>query len=335
MDWRKGIPIALTYCGAIVGAGFATGREVVEFFTIYGRSGLLGVVLASALLGVTGVVIIDIAQRRGVYSYRGLLEEVLVNPLLVKGADGIFALSLVVGAGVMAAAAAEILKGFVPGWLGAALFLGGCLLILSRGTSGFIKANTVLVPILTLIIVAICLMEIALPATTPLRPGPLLAAVLYVAFNTALAAVALSSLGQVGGRGTAIIGGMGGGLLTGSMLTLVYLATASSTNTLPQIPLSYFAQRWLGDHAWVYHAALLAAVMTTALANLHGLASRGGSQRGYFYRCLAIAGGGWIIARLGFGTLVTLLYPLLGYANLVLLGGLCYYVGSSAIRHLR
>ena len=48
------LKLAFTYVGALVGAGFATGQELVRFFVNFETDGLKGVVLAGigfALLG--------------------------------------------------------------------------------------------------------------------------------------------------------------------------------------------------------------------------------------------------------------------------------------------
>ncbi len=41
--------IAATYIGTIVGAGFASGQEVLQFFGVFGIKGLWGLLLATAL----------------------------------------------------------------------------------------------------------------------------------------------------------------------------------------------------------------------------------------------------------------------------------------------
>ena len=40
-----------TYIGTVVGAGFATGREIVEFFTVNGLYGTIGICVSGFLFG--------------------------------------------------------------------------------------------------------------------------------------------------------------------------------------------------------------------------------------------------------------------------------------------
>lgn len=44
--WSGIFQIAAVYVGTVVGAGFATGREIVEFFTRYGIYGFIGILIA-------------------------------------------------------------------------------------------------------------------------------------------------------------------------------------------------------------------------------------------------------------------------------------------------
>ena len=47
--WTGAFQVAAVYVGTVIGAGFATGREIVEFFTRFGFYGLLAILLAGYL----------------------------------------------------------------------------------------------------------------------------------------------------------------------------------------------------------------------------------------------------------------------------------------------
>lgn len=42
-QWQVAKKVVATYIGTVVGAGFATGREIVEFFTVNGFYGTIGI----------------------------------------------------------------------------------------------------------------------------------------------------------------------------------------------------------------------------------------------------------------------------------------------------
>lgn len=321
MPRSNSFAVAMAYAGAVIGAGFATGREVAVFFTAFGRQGLTGVLLATVLFIWAGVTILDVTQHNPVYSYRDFLYCILGLRPLVIAADLLFLGTLLTGIGVMTAAGGTILADWqvwYPG--GCALFLTICILFLRRGRSGFVKANMLLVPLIILAITLLCLLQISAPAMA--LPHTCGAALLYVAFNTAIAAVALATLKEHLDSKVVCWGGVGGGLIIGVLLLLIYSATLNISGQ-PDIPLLQLAKFWLGDWHWFYALALFAAVLTTALANLHGLACR---ARGKYWTVLLVASaGGFALAQFGFAKLVGFLYPLLGTCNIVLLAGLCYY----------
>ena len=108
----------------------------------------------------------------------------------------------------------------------------------------------------------------------------------------------------------------------------VYLAIAAS---LPwtcgsQLPMVQVAGRLGPQLRWVYIAVLLAEVYTTAVASLYGWMARMGRGTARSFPGITLAGGGVALAasQLGFGCLVRVAYPLVGYAGLLFLGALTY-----------
>lgn len=51
---NNSVRIGLTYAGTVIGAGFASGQELLQFFASYGWFGLLGVCVATILFTVFG-----------------------------------------------------------------------------------------------------------------------------------------------------------------------------------------------------------------------------------------------------------------------------------------
>lgn len=57
--------LGLTFAGCFLGAGYVSGQELWQYFGAFGAHGLLGLVLAIALLGGTGVVLLRLSARTG------------------------------------------------------------------------------------------------------------------------------------------------------------------------------------------------------------------------------------------------------------------------------
>ena len=64
MKQLKPWQLAFTFIGCFLGAGFVSGQELWQFFGSFGSSGLLGALLASALLCFAGSVIRNIIRAR-------------------------------------------------------------------------------------------------------------------------------------------------------------------------------------------------------------------------------------------------------------------------------
>ncbi|HZG73426.1 MAG TPA: hypothetical protein VEY51_17960, partial [Chondromyces sp.] len=58
-NWYGGFQVAAVYIGTIIGAGFATGKEIVEFFSQYGLYGLFGMLFGGYLFISMGTKIMD------------------------------------------------------------------------------------------------------------------------------------------------------------------------------------------------------------------------------------------------------------------------------------
>ena len=55
------LKIAGTYIGTVVGAGFATGQEVLQFFTRFGIRGLTGIIITTVLF-IFGFIIMNLGN---------------------------------------------------------------------------------------------------------------------------------------------------------------------------------------------------------------------------------------------------------------------------------
>ncbi|MDR0286776.1 MAG: hypothetical protein LBI03_03580, partial [Clostridiales bacterium] len=71
------IKIACLYITTIIGAGFASGREIMTYFTSYKLYGIFGLVLASALIGIVGAFALEKVYEKNCDDYKGFLQIVV------------------------------------------------------------------------------------------------------------------------------------------------------------------------------------------------------------------------------------------------------------------
>ena len=60
--WKRATTIAMAFVGLTVGAGFASGQEMMQYFVAFGTNGLWGVVLASVVMIASGLAVLSIAS---------------------------------------------------------------------------------------------------------------------------------------------------------------------------------------------------------------------------------------------------------------------------------
>lgn len=332
----RGVPvfkIAAMYAGAVIGAGFASGQEIMQFFTVYGTGGLWAAAVAAFLLAYLGASTLYLAARSGSTNYLSLLSR-LTTPRVAKVFDFISIIMLLAGLSVMLAGSGAVFKEYlgIPAWPGVVLLLLVNCLVLAGGMSGVLHFNSLLVPakiaaIATVSILVLCLGQgdMAGTAPAPLQSAPnwLLSGVLYVSYNMILVVAVLSTLGDRVTTGRALAGGVAGGAVLGAAILVVLLAELKLYPGITgyQVPLLFMAGE-ISNVLRVPVAILIwLAILTTAVANAHGLAARFAPPGSVKYK---LAGVGCTLlalpmAGLDFDRLVGTVYPAFGYVGLLLI----------------
>src|SRR5690625_7534450 len=117
------LKIASAFIGIIVGAGFASGQEVLQYFTSFGHLGTAGAVLSTMLFAYLGMTLTSLGHRMKTPSHKDAIYKIsgrYLGPIVV----GIIIFPLF-GAGVVMIAGAG--SSFHHNF-GSALFIGSLLL---------------------------------------------------------------------------------------------------------------------------------------------------------------------------------------------------------------
>ncbi|CCO08335.1 hypothetical protein [Desulforamulus hydrothermalis] len=326
------VRLTATYVGAVIGAGFASGQEILQFFILHGYRGLLGALLASLLFAYLG----GLAMYLGVNLKAGSYREVfncLWGRRTAQLMDLISLAILAGGLGVMLAGSGAVAEEYLglPRWLGIAAALLVVFYVIMHGLTGLLTANVILVPVKlagVCLIAALAVMHRGLPAALPFinQPGVgghwLWSSLLYVSFNMTVPVAVLSSLGRTADKKTGVYAGVLGGLILGGAVALVTVAGLAFYPEVAnyEVPLLYMATCVSSVLRPLFALLIWLAILTTAIANAHGFASRLAPAGGRRYRlcgcilCLAVLP----LTLFDFSFLVRVLYPLFGYAGLII-----------------
>ncbi|MEK3882570.1 hypothetical protein [Paenibacillus sp. PL2-23] len=326
----KVLQIASTYMGTIVGAGFATGQEILQFFTRFGYWGAFTIVLATFLFIWLGTKMMLIASEIRAKSYEDL--NIALFGERYGRVISLFMLIILLGVtAVMLAGAGTI---FYEHWnisyqAGLLLTIAGSFLLLRKGMNAILTVNAVVVPVMLLFTVLVMIDTFNTPGankfatlTTDYSPWAAWASpFLYAAFNLSLAQAVLVPLGaEIRDRKTIIVGSWLGAIGIGFMLLAGHIALSVHMPGIQQfaIPMGGIA-RQLGYYVqFIYIFLIFSEIFTTLIANIYGLTLQLGERMRWSRQLLTmgILLVCYIASQIGFGPLLSTLYPLFGLISL-------------------
>jgi len=339
MQWKTMFQVAATYVGAVMGAGFASGQEIQQFYARFGYWGLVGIALSTFLFSLLGWGMLDLQERWKISSYPEFFAY-LLGHRFGRWADGLVSVLLFVGMLAMISGSGALFYEYFgfSRWLGIFLTVSVIALALWFRGEGVLWINSVLIPLKFIFCLGIATAAIFLASTGDgegfaILPHPIikhwaLSAILYVSFNLTLAMVVFASLGQVVQRAGARMGAVLGGVALGLFAFVIGAALLRFPDIWGlEIPMVAVAGK-LGDWpAFFYVVVLWLAMITAAVGNGFSLVSRvvDTGKLSYTKATAILLLLLLPVAGVKFSQIVQLVYPLFGYIGLVFLPTILYF----------
>ncbi|KAB7669339.1 hypothetical protein [Bacillus sp. B1-b2] len=329
--WSACIQLAAVYVGTVVGAGFATGREIVVFFSQYGFYGLIGILISGIIFAYFGSKLMRISVRIKATSYQqftvylfGKYIGNIINLALLLMLIGVCAV-MFSGAGAVFEEQLGINKTF-----GVLFTIVLALMVMMVGTKGLFAVNTFVVPIMISFSLILFILSVNLPGfgekiflfqdvslkmfTSPFS---------YSALNLALSiAVLVPAATEIGDEEVVKWGGIIGGIalmliLISSHFSLMMLSDVEQFS----IPMATIMKTLAPQLSWVYILVIYGEIFTSVIGNIYGLERQ---LRSYIpLPSIVIIGGiilvSYLISFVQYGTLLSWLYPVFGYISLLFL----------------
>jgi len=329
--------IAAAWVGVIVGAGFASGQEILQFFVSFGRIGLFGVVVATLGFMFLTMALAVIGQRLAAGSHKEVALR-LMGPYLGKLFDWAITVFLFAVTVVMLAGGGSLLQQ----WLGVPVVWGSVLVMLLTVLVVCLNVQQVIVfiaaaiPLLVFMIVIVAgyvlatagsasgVLETAAATQAQASSHWLLAAFLYISYNLVSGMPFLVIMGgEASSRRVALWGGLLGGLALGLLIFLSAVALYWRVDTLAGVDMPMLALA--GQMSpWLFHLMSLlifAMIANTAVGMLYAFVARIAPINTPRFRWTTAAAGVLALAGsfVGFVTLVGTVYPIYGYIGFVLI----------------
>jgi len=329
--------IAGAYIGLIVGAGFASGQEVLQFFTSFGWYSLIGTSIATLLFAFLGMQIMQIGSRLQTTSHKDVIYKIC-GKYIGTGVDILVTFFLFGVASVMIAGSGSIFEqqfGMQPmvGALLLTLFVIGTLCLNIKNVISIISMITPLLLILIFIVTAYSIFtsstsigELDTIASNQPSAAPnwLIGGMLYVSYNIAAGVSMLAIIGgTVKNNKIASRGGFLGGIGLGLLLFLINLGLFMNADKIQdaEMPTLFLATDMSPVAGMFMSIALLGMIFNTAVGMLYAFTVRFVQPETPRFKVSVV-----LVSLLAFGAsfigfleLVGSVYPITGYLGFVLI----------------
>lgn len=334
--------IASAFIGIIVGAGFASGQEILQYFTSFGYMGTLGAVLATALFAYMGMMLTRMGSIMKVQSHNEAIYK-LSGPFLGRIVDWVLILTLFGVGVVMVAGAGSLGSQFLnlPPFVGSLVMTILIVLTVLMPIQRVISLIGSITPFLIVALVVICVyslftysqdLDVLEPIATSIEtslPNWFISAINYVSFNIAVGAgMALVMGGSEPNTKVATWGGFLGGLGVGILIMIAHLAMFLKVDVVGTYPLPLL--RIIQDISPVLGicmaVVLFGMIYNTGVAMYYAFVARFTvmqTKKSYIFAVITGAVG-YVASFVGFTDLIAYFYPLIGYLGLFLIAILLY-----------
>ncbi|MCP1388170.1 hypothetical protein M5J20_08210 [Corynebacterium sp. TA-R-1] len=336
---RTATLISFAFIGTLVGAGFASGQEAMLYFSAFGTQGIWGAVLSSALMLIAGVTLLQLGSYFRAQEHMEVLGpisrmKITAWILDIATITTLFSIGFVMFAG----AGANLNQQFgLPVWVGAVIMLAATIGFGMLDVDKVTGAIGALTPFLLLFIIIGCgwtlinahpdwaaLNEYAATNVDTTLPNWWISALNYTGLNViCVASMALVIGGNELNTRAAGLGGLFGGI--GYLVMLMLLAVALllkidivEGQDMPLLTLITDINPTLGT---IMALIIFGMIFATSLGMFYALGKRLSRGREEKFRVIYIAACliGFALSFVGFQTLVSVVYPILGYMGLVLI----------------
>lgn len=312
--------------GTIIGAGFASGKEIYLFFNTYGEKGILGIITASI---VTGIIIYKVLMQIGsleVNNYKEYLSQMKINSKIKEILNIIINIFLLMSFYIMIAGFCAYFKQEfnIPTIVVGTIVSLACYITFMNNIEGVTKINTILIPFLILMIV---LLGIKVGGTNftevtteiGIKTNWLLSSLEYASYNSILLIPMLIGLKEYTHKKEKNVAIIASGIFCVLAIILYkILQTGGAEIQNVELPLIYIVNKFGNVYKYIYGIVIVSAIYTSAIAGGYGFVQNcSKTKETYKKLCVFLCITAIPVSKLGFSYLVTLLYPVFGMLGLI------------------
>ena len=313
--------VSYSYIAALIGAGFASGQEILCYFNSHGIYGICGITAAAIIFTMFALCILLVCVKYDISDYSVFLDAVCHKRMkkMLKTASGIFSFAVY---SVMLAAFGEIgriVTGLSPG-ICAAICAAFCAFMFCAGVDRVLDLNGLIGLILAAGIITCCLYMLRYREHHVFseQMSAYTNAAVYSGYNLIPAAPVLTALSKrIHKKRDAFASALiaGGALLLMTSLIFAILSIYHGKIDLGSFPMLTLAQRQSDAFAFIYLLLFSGAVITTLFSSGAAVTETFSLGKPYIFLFSALS---YLAAGAGFGRLIDTAYRICGIAGFAL-----------------
>lgn len=328
---KNTLKIIFVIIGTLIGAGFASGREIYLFFSKYGENGKIGIILTGIITGIIIYKVLEITKTYEINNYKKLLQRInWKHAKLNKYINLIVNSFLLISFYIMIAGFSAYIEQTynTPIYISSTIFVIICYIIFKKSIQGVIKANEILVPILIMLITYLGIKNIPYSFNTRIATsvqagssGWIIGSILYASYNSILLIPVLTGLRNYLDSKKQIIKIS---IISSSVIIIlalfIYFLLLRGEFFISELemPLIEITMQFGTIFKYIYSFVIIASIFTSAIsAGYSFLGNVSKTKKNYEIILIIICITGIVVSNIGFSKLVEMLYPLFGVLGLI------------------
>lgn len=334
------IKTVFTIIATLVGAGFASGKEIYSFFFQYGKGGILGIFISSLIISLTSYKVLKICYSNNINTYQEFCIYIIKRLTQNKSKNSIINTSIFINNIInifLLISFYVMISGFssfmyqefnINKIIGSLIIIFLCYIAFRKNIDSLVKISNVLIPIFIILLIYISSKNLEIlnnynntfPTFKTLRIiYPIIKSILYGSYNCILLIPVLITLKNLITNSNIIY-------LT-SVITYVVIVLLSMCvfNILLlgnyvifslDMPLIEIVKRYGNFIRIIYLFMIGSSIYTTAIST--GCAFLNGcNSKNYKRNSIIICLSAIFVSQISFSVFVELLYPVLGIIGLI------------------
>lgn len=342
VDKRKLFGYAGTYIMSVMGAGYASGQEFMQYFISYGYKGIIGSVLVTIFFAWYGYEFMDIGYEIGSYSHGDVLKYLCGKKIGTIFEWILTVFSFCVVAIMLSGSGATLSQYFgLNQQIGTILMAILTIITTLFGLNGIVKATSSFAPITIVFLLVVSILTILMNPDGILESGSVIekiglpkpafnffvSTVIYALYCVLPNVPVIAAIGsEEKDRKLIGISGIIGGIAIGLCIVIVNFAMLTDIGDIyeHEVPVLTLAKNISPVLGIGFVFILLEAIYTTAVIVLYGFTTQFAKPGTKKYTIITIIS--VIVSTFAgfipFSTLIGIISPILGYIGLIVLIGI-------------